>query len=434
MTLKVKITCLLFTALPFFCLAQENSPYSRYGVGNILSPSNIANRAMGDISAGYSDAMSVNTINPATYSDLFYSTLDVGAEYDGRNLKSKDPLGTFKSKYGIMSYMQVGLPLLTGNKKAYRNRVSWGMALGLRPLSRINYKIQSTSNNIDTSSVIYEGNGGINEAFIGTGVSFRKISIGLNTGYLFGQKQYDSRLFFQNDTVDYKNAHYGNLSKFGGVFLTAGVQYHDSVGRGQLRIGLYGNLKRTYQATRDEVVETFNYDPQTEATATIDSVFQNNGQKGKVTLPATFGGGFTYTTEHLMIGMDYETTHWDDYRFFGQKDFVKNSWNTKIGIQYFPASLGSTGYFSFVKYRAGFSFGNDYIDIDHALPVYTISLGGAFPLKLRHSFYDLQRSTMNLAIEYGNRGNNQNNLTENIFRISLGFSLSDVWFRRQKYN
>ncbi|MEJ7674756.1 MAG: hypothetical protein WKF59_19180 [Chitinophagaceae bacterium] len=40
---------------------------------------------------------------------------------------------------------------------------------------------------------------------------------------------------------------------------------------------------------------------------------------------------------------------------------------------------------------------------------------------------------MNLAFEYGNRGNKNNNVRENIMRISVGFALSDLWFRRYKY-
>ena len=149
----------------------------------------------------------------------------------------------------------------------------------------------------------------------------------------------------------------------------------------------------------------------------IDSVYENNNQKGKVQMPATFGAGFSLEKEHVLLGADFETTQWDNYRFFGQKDLVKNNWTAKFGVQYFPASVGTTGYFNFVKYRAGFSFGNDYIDVGKNLPVYTISVGGAFPLKLKHSFYDLQYSMMNLAFEYGNRGNNNNNITENIYKI-----------------
>src|SRR5436853_4141066 len=117
-TPKHNLICFLLAVLPVFCLAQENSPYSRYGVGNILPSGNIQNRAMGGISAGFTDAGTINTVNPATYGSLVLTTLDVGAEYDGRTIKSTNPPGTFKSNNGIISYLQFGFPLLYGNKKA----------------------------------------------------------------------------------------------------------------------------------------------------------------------------------------------------------------------------------------------------------------------------------------------------------------------------
>jgi hypothetical protein len=430
---KIKFTCLLLTALPLFCLAQENSPYSRYGVGNVLPAANIANRAMGGISAGYSDPTSINTVNPATYSDLIYSTLDVGLEYDGRDLKSKNPVGSYRSNNGIISYLQFGFPLLMANKKAQKNKVGWGLTFGLKPITRINYKIQNTGHTIDSSSTLYEGTGGINEAFIGTGLRIKNFSFGINSGYLFGRKNYNTRLLFNNDTLDYNKAHYSTQTLFGGIFLDAGIQYVAKLKNASLRFGAYGTLQKAYGATKDELVETYDYNVQTSDEQTIDTVSYKPGQKGKVQLPATFGAGVTYSNEHLMIGADYETTQWDNYRYFGQKDLVKNSWNAKVGLQYIPASPGATGYFNYVKYRAGFSFGQDYIAVDHSLPVYTISLGGAFPMKLKHSFYDHQYSIMNFSFEYGNRGNDQNNISENIYKVSLGFSLSDIWFLRQKY-
>jgi len=430
---KIKITCFVLAALPLFCFAQENSPYSRYGVGNILPPANIANRAMGGISAGYSDPTSVNTVNPATYSDLIYSTLDVGLEYDGRQLKSKNPEGSYKSNNGIISYMQFGFPLLLTNKKAQKNKVGWGMAFGLKPVSRINYKISNQVRSVDSISTVYEGNGGVNQVFVGTGLRIKNFSFGVNSGYLFGKKNYDTRLLFNNDTLNYYKTHYGSQTNFGGIFLDAGVQYEAKLKKGYLRFGAYGTFQKAYSATRDDLRETFDYSAQTSDVQTIDTVQYTEGQKGKVQLPGTFGAGFTYSNDHLVIGADYETTQWDKYRFFGQKDFLKNSWNTKIGLQYLPATPGATGYFNYVKYRAGFSFGQDYISVDHSLPVYTVSVGGAFPLKLKHSFYDHQYSIMNFTFEYGNRGNSQNNITENLYKVSLGFSLSDIWFIRQKY-
>src|SRR5262245_40958457 len=47
--------------------SQDNSPYSRYGLGDIVPSTNINSRGMGSISAGYSDFLSINFDNPASY-------------------------------------------------------------------------------------------------------------------------------------------------------------------------------------------------------------------------------------------------------------------------------------------------------------------------------------------------------------------------------
>jgi hypothetical protein len=321
--LKIKFTCLILAALPLFCVAQLNSPYSRYGVGNLVSQANIANRAMGGISAAYTDPTSINTINPASYSDLIYSTLNIGLEYDGLNLKSKNPLMDFKSKYGIIPYLEFGFPLLRGNKKAEKKKVSWGMAFGLKPISTISYKIGSSSFAIDSSLTTYQGSGGINEAFLGTGIRIKNFSVGFNTGYLFGEKNYDTHLLFNNDSLNYYKTHYGSNTRFGGVFLEAGIRYVAKVKKGALTFGAYSNLQNKYSGSKDDLLETYSYNLQTQAEQTIDTVSYIPRQKGKVQMPATVGGGIAYSNEHLLIGADYETTQWSKYRFFGQKDYLK---------------------------------------------------------------------------------------------------------------
>ena len=145
---------------------------------------------MGGISAGIADPATVNFINPASYSNLVYTTLDIGSQVDSRTLKSDDPQGKFTANNAIISYLQLGIPLLNGNKKAVRKNISWGINFGLRPISKINYKISSSGriSNIDSVLSLYEGNGGVNEAFLGTGVRIRNFSFGVNAGYLFGNK------------------------------------------------------------------------------------------------------------------------------------------------------------------------------------------------------------------------------------------------------
>ena len=115
---------------------------------------------------------------------------------------------------------------------------------------------------------------------------------------------------------------------------------------------------------------------------------------------------------------------------------MQNNWKLRVGTEYFPASKEThvKKYFNFVRYRAGFYYGNDYIKVNNNLPEYGFSLGAGFPLKLRRGYYETQSSILNTAIEIGGRGDKKSNLRENIFRISFGLSLGDIWFRKAKYD
>ena len=71
---EIKVLCSYCGTLfiPFFCLflsanAQDNSPYSRYGIGDIVPSTNITSRGMAGISSSYSDIISVNMNNPASF-------------------------------------------------------------------------------------------------------------------------------------------------------------------------------------------------------------------------------------------------------------------------------------------------------------------------------------------------------------------------------
>src|SRR6185295_12681562 len=52
--------------------AQDNSPYSRYGIGDLVPSTHIIGRSMGSIAAGYADpyGLTINFNNPASYSSF----------------------------------------------------------------------------------------------------------------------------------------------------------------------------------------------------------------------------------------------------------------------------------------------------------------------------------------------------------------------------
>ena len=120
---KIFLSALLLTSA-IISNAQDNSPYSRYGLGDLAPATNITSRGMGSISAGYADVISINFNNPASYSQFqaFIEQrskkvsggrviLDVGMNFDNRTLVAPNTTNRFTSADAYFSYLQVGLPI-----------------------------------------------------------------------------------------------------------------------------------------------------------------------------------------------------------------------------------------------------------------------------------------------------------------------------------
>jgi hypothetical protein len=445
----------LCSAISFFCLitlAQDNSPYSRYGLGDHVPNTNIINRGMAGISAAYTDPFSINFNNPASYSSFFsrqqlkskkseYGRVlfDVGINFDNRTLKENNPPQKFPASNAVFSYMQLGIPV----------RNNWGLNFGLRQLSRVDYKIfrterlydPGTGQAIDSAITEFTGNGGAFLATTGTGFATGNLSVGINFGYLFGNKENATKRAFINDTVAYETSNHTTKTSFGKVYLDAGVQYKiDLQNNMLLRLGAYGNMKNTLNAQQDIIRETIVRSADN-GDIRVDSVYQQNGVKGKIIYPATYGLGFTIGNKineqknkygTWMLGADLVKNNWDQYRFYGAKDSVTNSWELRVGGQLRPEPKPRS-YFSNVAYRAGFFVGTDYIHVVSKLPVFGISFGMGLPIANYNQLSRGQASIINVSLEYIKRGNNDNLLKENLFRISVGLSFSDLWFVKRHY-
>lgn len=415
----------LILAFSFQLSAQENSPYSRYGLGDPVPNGNIINRAMGGVSAAYFDYQSINYTNPASYSKLRVTTFDLGFEVDNRTLREPNNPGKFSAASANISYVQLGIPLIP--------KRSWGLNFGLRPVTRVNYKILTTERNpVDSLATLYEGTGGSYDVFLGTGIAIKNLSLGVNLAYSFGTKDYSTRKSFLNDSVLYYQSNHQTKSTFGGFTFQGGAQYSISLAKTtKLRLGFSGQLERKLNANRDIIRETFEFDPNG-AIFSIDSVSYQNDLSGTVTYPSSYTAGFVLDKENQwMIGADYSASNWSNYQFFGEKDPLQNSWQFKLGGQWTPDLLRGKNYWSRVTYRAGFFTGKEYIKADTDLPVLGFTAGAAFPI--RRTNYTNQFTVINTAVEVGRRGNDDNKIRENFFRISVGLSLSDLWFIKRKY-
>lgn len=469
-TLRVKpaaFLILFFTAFqPAF--SQDNSPYSRYGIGDLVPGMNINSRGMGGLSAAYNEVLSINFNNPASFSSFQTdkeaksnklksgrAILDVGINFDSRTLKDPAFAERFTATNALFSYVQVGVPL----------KQNWGLSFGLRPISRISYKIRrrellidpNTSQPIDSAETLFTGSGGSYLASIGTGFSIyrrmkqgkkgefkgkdigeEKLSVGFTAGYLFGEKDYSTKRTLFNDTVAYNQANYETITNFGNLNFSAGIQYRVPLKKNMvLTIGAYGAWGQSVNATQDVLRETFVFDASI-GEVRLDSVSDKREIKGKIELPSSVTAGFVLQKYAVinkeggwLVGVDFVKQNWDNYRFYGQFDSVQSKWEIRVGGQINP--IPKRNYFSNISYRFGFFMGPDYIKVGKKLNQIGGSFGLGLPLATTRQAPN-QATVINLAFEYGKRGNNSNILSESLFRVSLGFSLSDFWFIKRKYD
>ncbi|ULQ51457.1 hypothetical protein [Flavihumibacter fluvii] len=441
---RLFLTILLFSGI--VANAQENSPYSRYGWGNEMASTPVATRGMGGIGIGYVDydprydfkqiyphAQTVNFLNPASYARLKITSFDLGFVLENQVLTEKGVSEKYKATYANISYIQLGIPLSRKRNLA--------MVLGLRPVSRINYQILSfareinpiTGNSIDSTVTTYNGEGGSYQAYAGVGKAIGKLTLGANIGYYFGTKDNSTRKSFINDSVTYYNGNYQSKINFGGMFLQTGAQFATKVGSStRLVLGATASFKKDYGAKANLIRETFNYSS-AGGFLTKDSVYSEENVSGKVTFPGSFGFGFSFEKEDKwLIGVDYTTTNWDDFAIYGHKDSVGTNWKVKVGGQVIPNAFG-TNYWGRVTYRFGFNYGPDYIQYQNEeLKQYAVSVGFGFPI--RPARFSNQYSNINLGFEFGRRGDPNTAMKENLFRLSFGMTLSDLWFVKRKYD
>ncbi|MEY3538707.1 MAG: hypothetical protein RL188_124 [Bacteroidota bacterium] len=437
--------------------AQINSPFSRYGVGNeIYNSQNAANQGMGGLTAAYTPNMngafgqSINFNNPASYGGIYMTTFDVGLNLTNSILKRTTPAGKEKSTYLVPNYIVVGVPISKAKKI--------GFAFGLRPLTQINYSVneyQYSENFGDSIYTNYKGEGGINQVFLGLGKSWKYLSIGMNTGYNLGRKKIDvvKAILYNSDSSFYYQSLSSNNTSFGGAFFNFGLQGEfplssktDAVTKDKTEYSLsYGatyTLDQSLKGKQDIVRSTGTF-TNIQETA-VDTALYQKDIKGTVQLPSTMTAGIALhkkittvrgTYDQWVIGAEMNQSNWKDgYKFYNATDQVRNASMMRIGAQLSPNPFAYESYWSTVTYRIGVFSGNDYININNnGLKVNGLTMGLGLPIR-KYRSYDYQFTLLNLALQMGQRTSSSSNFKENFVQFTVGYSLSDVWFNKRKYD
>jgi hypothetical protein len=395
----------------------ENSPYSRFGIGEQRNGVNTLLRGMGSISSAYANPFAVNTDNPASYGSLKLTTYEAGGEGSIRNVFAGDL--KYSTGSATLSYLNVGIPV---SKHA-------GISFGLRPYSRVYYKLQDTIADPLIGKAIdqFIGLGSTNYGFIGAGGRYKGFSLGFNFGYLFGTIN-SARQLTSIDTVKAHHSAFTNSTKLGGIYWKLGAMYDKELNKKMsFRAGATLTLSQDIDAERDEYGILIN---SATTVPTYDTARAITGLEGKTTLPMSYSAGaHLIGTDKWMIGVDYTGTQWSEFRNFDVVDSVDDSYKLSIGGEYTPNMASMTRYFDRVTYRLGLSYGKDYVRLQNTdMNFYSVTAGLSLPFR---------RTTdrIHTAVEIGNRGSNSNGLIRETFvRFAVGISLNDRWFIKRRYD
>lgn len=429
--LRKLTTTALLVSVSLFGLAQNStshSPYSQFGIGQMRGDYSPQMRSMGNISSGirYINGLPVlNITNPASYSALQRTILE-GAVYGNITQLSKGSISDHTADFAF-SQILIGLPLAKAG----------GLAIGLTPYSDVGFS-NSANRNLDSIQykMTFSGEGGLNKAFVGYGVSpFKGLSVGANLGYIFGHLSDISSMEFPLRFGAY-NSVLTEKRQIGGVTVDYGLQYFKPIGGNKhVTIGYSGSLNNTIKNTSSRLISRNN--PMSSMGSSIvamDTTSFDTRPSRKINLPLKHNLGISLAKGYnWMVGADFKYADWSDFQTRAGEKQMGKDYGFSIGGQIKPDPT-SIRYFNQVDYRLGFRYNRTPIKLNNTdINDMAISVGLGLPLP--ETNFGRTFSVINLSAEFGQLGTLSNNLVrERYINFNIGFTLNDSWFIRRHYD
>lgn len=455
---------LLLIILNIDATAQINSPFSRYGLGDINLSQYSTQRAMGNLGAALSSYNYINPVNPAAYGGFYqeeytpylkvirrdslatdpvtgkqktvyyrdsiyrdtltyvYKATTFSTGVDGTILTTRDPSQSVRTGDGSLSHLAMGFPIPKFG----------GISIGLMPYTSINYNVNSTST-FDSLLMTqqYRGDGGIRQVYAGIAGHYKGFYLGANFRYLFGTLTTSSINYFNDlpNSLGVRNTVRNTVS---GYYAEVGAQYEvpitDDI---LLRLGAVGSWPGRVNARTDTINERILVNAGGQI-GVIEADTLAVDAPRPIELPLTYSGGVVLEkTGHWLIGIDYAAEQWGDIRGFLADRPQNNSYRWAVGGQFVPKPGGS--FLQRTKIRVGGYWGQTPLIINNkGVQDFGMTFGLGIPIiRSREKLH----SSMDLAIQIGRLGQVQaNGFEENYVRITLGLNLNDnKWIFKSKF-
>ncbi len=440
--MKVK---LLFAFFSIFLLStvlysqpKENSPYSRFGIGD-LTDNNFTNLRSIGLSGTFQSPYQLNIINPASYGFISTTIFDLGFYSKFSTLRTGN--NSARVVGGNLDFISLGMPLLNPINDLLEKKVrkyDLGLNFTLMPNSTVGFNIKSTSEDPDAGTIkrVYEGSGGTYKFTTGLGGRYKDIAVGFNVGYFFGKLNYDRELIFEDLEFPYHNRYHNDMA-VGGFLYNVGFMYNillnphkvkkDNAPAKKLMLGLYGNTKTDFKAYNSIYNQSI---PVSLSSGIIDTVLYKEETSGNGKLPFSIGGGIAYNYKNQWIaGLNLASTKWSGYKNDIRTENFSDSYEVSAGLQYTPDELSYTNYFKKVNYRASFYYKTDPRNENgNQFSERGLHFGFGLPV-----IYQRKSSNINTDINIGKRGDNLL-ISESFVKISFSVTFNDSdWFIKRKY-
>ena len=425
------VMLLVLLNVEVFSQASTNSPYSRFGFGDILSESFNQNFALAGTGIGLRSNNNINAINPASYSEITITSFEIAATNNALWL-TDGTQSQFKNNPHI-NYLAFGLPIIM-NK--------WGMAFGAMPYSNVgyNYSTLKTDSLVGDVSYYYQGEGGITKLFFGNAVKFKIdstsfISAGNNLAFLFGNISSDKKVIFGGISNSF-NLWEVNNKHIADFTTDFGIQYQKTFTNAKdekyfLTIGATYALAADLKTKKTQNIRSFTGN--IDFGAIKDTISYEENVSDITTIPAKIGGGLSLEKDKKWtIALDFKTSNWGQIQSNENNVDYKNNYTISSGFEIVPKYDAFNNYFKRIKYKFGVRYSTAYLSINNTdINEYGITFGLGLPIKRT----DTSMPGLNLGIEYGNRGVANNGLVQETFvNFNVGLTINDRWFMKRKYN
>ena len=403
-----------------------NSPYSQFGLGLLSDQTSGFNRGMNGVGLGFHEHNQINYINPASYSSIDSLSFIFDAGISGQITNFNDHGVKKNAKNANFEYVVA----------AFRAFKHVGVSFGVIPFSSVGYNYSSTETasfehfDNTTSSVTYDGDGGFHQAYLGVGVMpVKGLSVGANISYLWGKYDRTVTSSFSNSYANTLTRNYS--TRVGNYKLDFGVQYTARLSKKDwLTLGLTYSPKHNLGAAADMYqVSTKAMDGSMDTTSfSIDKAF---------VLPHMLGAGLMWNhNAQWKVGLDYTLQKWGDLEsptFEGgnyvlKKGLYSDRSKINLGAQYCYGEY-SRNFFQRIRYRAGVSYATPYVKVNGQDGPKELSISAGFGIPIVNSYNN--RSFLNISGQWV-QSSAKDLIKENTFRINIGFTFNEDWFKKWK--